>query len=251
LEDLLSKSYLLKIIPLEKFGAPENAMLTSGVSKQKQIKSILFDTGNTIWLGYNYGIVRNHLQNSQLTALYQLHDRDTEISTGNNWKVFGLGSDFILAGRRYGTLHRFDKKLKNELSLKVTEDSIESLALAPIDQIAVFGTSRGELLWLNPQNMEVRRRIDDAHGQLITSVHFLNDKILASSSLDRTIKIWNRTGKEIATLITPSPIHKMEVDKAGSKIFTLSRNERGLRVWDLKELKAKLTEIHPQLGWDD
>ncbi|GCE98670.1 coronin-like protein crn1 [Zygosaccharomyces mellis] len=74
------------------------------------------------------------------------------------------------------------------------------------------------------------------HGRKVGHILFspVAKDVLASSSLDRTIKIWNiETGKDEITLAHPDMVTSMSFSYDGNYLATVAR-DRKLRVWDIR-----------------
>ncbi|GAV52596.1 hypothetical protein ZYGR_0AG05870 [Zygosaccharomyces rouxii] len=77
------------------------------------------------------------------------------------------------------------------------------------------------------------------HGRKVGHILFspVAKDVLASSSLDRTIKIWNiATGKDEITLSHPEMVTSMSFSYDGNYLATVAR-DRKLRVWDIRAQK--------------
>ncbi|KAH9199861.1 hypothetical protein LQ764DRAFT_187513 [Zygosaccharomyces rouxii] len=77
------------------------------------------------------------------------------------------------------------------------------------------------------------------HGRKVGHILFnpVVKDVLASSSLDRTIKIWNiETGKDEITLTHPEMVTSMSFSYDGNYLATVAR-DRKLRVWDIRAQK--------------
>ncbi|CCD27141.1 coronin NDAI_0J02490 [Naumovozyma dairenensis CBS 421] len=67
--------------------------------------------------------------------------------------------------------------------------------------------------------------------------HPVAANVLASSSLDYTVKLWNlETGEAVITLKHPDMVTSMSFSYDGSHLATVSRDKK-LRVWDIREGK--------------
>lgn len=65
--------------------------------------------------------------------------------------------------------------------------------------------------------------------------HPVAENILASSSLDYTVKLWNiETGENVITLKHPDMVTSMSFSYNGSHLATVSRDKK-LRVWDIRK----------------
>ncbi|SJM86776.1 probable Coronin-like protein [Zygosaccharomyces bailii] len=77
------------------------------------------------------------------------------------------------------------------------------------------------------------------HGRKVGHIlfHPIAKDVLASSSLDRTVKIWNvETGEDLITLAHPEMVTSMSFSYDGNYLATVARDKK-LRVWDVRAQK--------------
>ncbi len=88
------------------------------------------------------------------------------------------------------------------------------------------------------------------HEQRVEALAWSGD-LLASGSLDRTVKLWRCTRgqlREILTLRQPGPVRWLAFHPDGTRLFVLLEREGAVRVWHLDQLVVRLKAMH--LGAD-
>ncbi|SCU98603.1 LADA_0H14202g1_1 [Lachancea dasiensis] len=86
-----------------------------------------------------------------------------------------------------------------------------------------------------PKDLEPKKFLQ-GHGRKVGHVlfHPTAQNVLASSSLDYTVKIWDiSTGKELFNLKHPDMVTSMSFSYNGNHLVTVSRDKK-LRVWDIR-----------------
>lgn len=96
-----------------------------------------------------------------------------------------------------------------------------------------YTNSEGE-----PRDLQPKKFLT-GHGRKVGHVlfHPTARNVLASSSLDHTVRIWDvESGKELFTLKHPDMVTSMSFSYDGNHLATVSRDKK-LRVWDIREEK--------------
>jgi WD40 repeat protein len=91
-----------------------------------------------------------------------------------------------------------------------------------------------------------------AHSDEVTSVALHpDDQVVATASLDRTIKLWKPEGdsfQELLTLGSPSGgVVAIRFSPKGDKLAFLVKNEAVVRIWHLDRLTHRLDRL--KIGW--
>ena len=89
------------------------------------------------------------------------------------------------------------------------------------------------------------------HASVVTSVRFMpNDSLVVTSSVDSTIRIWNRaTGEVVATFTQPQGIAYMDLSNDGQLIITGSYDSQ-IRIWSIAEKKiVRVLKGHQGTVW--
>ena len=77
------------------------------------------------------------------------------------------------------------------------------------------------------------QKIFRGHHNTVNNVSFSPDgKRIASASDDKTVKIWNLEGKEIKSIVHPSPVWSVIFSPDGKLIATAS-NDKTIRLWNI------------------
>jgi WD40 repeat protein len=106
----------------------------------------------------------------------------------------------------------------------------------------------GPLIEKPPEKWKLRSDLDTKHEQAVTSLAFSPDgKLLATGSLDKTVKLWEATsGKEIGMLRTsgPLPVTHVEFSPEGRLLAAIETDVDEKRagrvsVWDAKTRKLQ------------
>ncbi|MDY7023254.1 MAG: NB-ARC domain-containing protein, partial [Cyanobacteriota bacterium] len=144
----------------------------------------------------------------------------------------------ILQGKLQGiTLKNINFKNSNFTKTTFTDTFgiIFSLAFSENEEFLVTGSIRGEVcVWRWKDNQQIFKRQE--HTTIVDSVTFSPDSNkIASSSRDRTVKIWDTiTGKCIFTFKSPNhhAIKNLAFNADGSQLFGYSSQE--IISWDLE-----------------
>jgi WD40 repeat protein len=82
-----------------------------------------------------------------------------------------------------------------------------------------------------------------AHRAAVTAVTVGPRGWFVTGSRDRTVKVWDPTGRPVLTLPQTRPVRRVFWSEDGNALTILAEGERGLRRWDLAALKAELGAI--------
>jgi WD40 repeat protein len=129
--------------------------------------------------------------------------------------------------------------------------AVGALALGPGGTFAVMGTLSGRVRVVRMPGGEPLADLP-AHSDEATSVALTADgQMLATASLDRTIKLWIPDGNSYQELMSLGPynggVMAARFGPSGKTLAFLVKNERALRIWHLDRLKARLDQM--QLRW--
>jgi WD40 repeat protein len=122
-----------------------------------------------------------------------------------------------------------------------------SAALSPSETVAAVGTEKGDVLlfavpsgrllgWLPP------------HADAVTALTFLGESLLATGSRDRSVRLtaWDgRAARELVTLRAGGPVQDLALVPGAPALAVLVQRERGVRLWYLDRLWARLNALTP------
>jgi len=129
--------------------------------------------------------------------------------------------------------------------------SVGSIALSRDLALAVLGTLSGRVRVVRVPRGEPVADLP-GHSDEVTSVALGPDEqMLATASLDRTIRLWKRQGEsfhELMSLGSPSGgVVAVRFSPKGDKLAFLVKNETAVRIWHLDHLKQRLDNM--RIGW--
>lgn len=123
---------------------------------------------------------------------------------------------------------------------------VTSVALSADEALAYLGTADGKVFWLNLKGGHELEKIG-SHADVVTSVVLMASQgLLATSSRDKTIQLWQQRGPEWVKLLTlraSGAIDRMRVSGDGSRLIAHIQGEPALRVWRLDLLRARLRDL--------
>ena len=178
----------------------------------------------------------------------------------NHNDIFSELNDIIKDKIDKFEIDSYKKLFKNDIIMeKIPNIAIDNsnliprLHTKPIKKV-LFCEDTQKLITCSSDNTIIIRSIEDSqdfkvlqgHTNWITDMIFLNDKRLASSSLDSTIKIWNlQNGICVQTLIGSVYEVFSLIELSDSILLSCSLRENNLRIWDLNEQdKSVLYPFH-------
>ncbi|MEL6579782.1 MAG: AAA-like domain-containing protein [Cyanobacteria bacterium J06621_12] len=125
--------------------------------------------------------------------------------------------------------------------------AVESIAISPKGQI-VTGSEDGTIkIW--QQNKAIQTLT--GHTGAIRAVAINQDgSRIVSASRDKTLKIWNSAGQEIATLKGhTAPVYSVAIDPLNNQIVSAS-GDRTLKIWNGNGIELMTLKGHTDRVWD-
>jgi WD40 repeat protein len=157
------------------------------------------------------------------------------------------GREWVVAGSASGCVYLLRAADATPVALpRVAETTIRAVALNPDETLAAAGSDAGELVLLRVPDGSVAARVA-AHGDRVEAVAFAGNRLLATGSRDRTVRLWRCDGGglgELLSLRLPGAVRWLAFHPDGVRLFVLLDGERGVRVWHLDRLRARLDEIN-------
>jgi ankyrin repeat protein/WD40 repeat protein len=126
--------------------------------------------------------------------------------------------------------------IKPELTINSgLNDYLYALSCTNTGRLMAYTGSRGQIKILEGDGSKLIRSID-AHKSVIRKTAFSdNEKMLASCSIDSTIKIWDvETGKQLALFRHNSRVNDIEFYDDDRKLMSTS-SDSTIRIWDLEK----------------
>jgi WD40 repeat protein len=171
---------------------------------------------------------------------------------GGVWAV-AAGRRWVVAGGRDGMVRLLRASDgKGETVPGESGGPVTSAALSADETLAAVGTWQGGLRVLRvPEGDEVAHL--PAHRDSVEAVAFAG-RLLASGSRDGTVRLWRCDGRAVEPLLTlpaPGPVQGLALSPAGPTLAVLVHKERGVRLWHLDRLRARLAGAGLDPGpWD-
>jgi WD40 repeat protein len=184
---------------------------------------------------------------------------DRQLQPGGTWRnrpppgqegvgqvhALAAGRGVVLAGTRDGHLHVLSADGVRALaSCRVAESPVRAVALSPDESRAAAASATGEVVVLDLPGGTVRGRWP-AHADAVAGLAFAGPDLLATGGLDRAVRLWWLGAgevEEVLTLPQPAAVQRLGFTADG-RLVVLLEQERGVRVWDLGQLQARLAEL--------
>jgi WD40 repeat protein len=169
-------------------------------------------------------------------------------------QISGLGGIYSVsagrtraaAGGRDGRLHLFDAATVEPVwARKAADAPLRSVALSPDEALAAAGSDRGDVRLFRTADGTTASALAP-HRDRVTSLSWWGDRLLATGSRDRTVKLWRCDGgalTELLTLYQPAAVRWLAFHPDGVRLFVLLDGERAVRVWHLDRLRAALADL--------
>jgi WD40 repeat protein len=209
----------------------------------KNINSLIFLSNyNFLLIGFEKNIIcllKIHNANIEHSFLNHHHFKKK-----NNCFVRTLNKNhdenLFISGCSHGTLKLWDvKDLKTKKKIKLKNKIIKTKWFLESDTIIVL-CNNNHFYIIFPENFIVQRVLF-AHKKLITDFFLIDSsKVLISSSLDKTIKIWNLfTASCLDSILMKFPIIEMDLCFKENNFITVHHNTLGIGFWK-NEIKIEI-----------
>lgn len=206
-------------------------------------------SGQHLWFGQELTLRRSGWNSNRIECQRDVPRNDRGI---HQIRAVAAGAKYVLAANRDGCLDLHDEETAEWLrSFEVSKQSLFAVALSRDETLAVTGALDGEVSILTlPDGPEVARL--KAHVGQVNSVAISPDnRLLATAGADGRLRLWLKsatTWEPLTDLPTGrKPVRQIHLDAAGEKLYVLLAGERGVRVWDLNELRRAFAEYG--VGW--
>jgi len=143
------------------------------------------------------------------------------------------------------------QRLAGTLNPVKGSNAVLCVALNRDETLAASGTQLGAVQVASIPSGVAFGEVLRGHQDSVTSLAFSpNGDYLATSSRDRTVRLWRRTVsgfREVIALPASGPVVKVEFTADGEQLGVLVEKEHAVRVWDLKKLRGSLNKLG--LNW--
>jgi WD40 repeat protein len=208
--------------------------------------------GNALWAGVGKRLVSWRVPDLSVASQWSN-------DAGEYWKGWSgiasvvVGSQWVIAGSHDENTRVFRARdgSKPVHTWPSPGGPIGAVALSRDETLAVVGTQGGRIRVVRVPDGEPLTDLQ-GHNDEVTSVAISrDDRLLATGSLDRTIRLWQRLGDHLQERISlPSPtgpVVALRFSPDAKMLAFLVKNESAVRVWHLDCLAHRLDAMN--LGW--
>jgi hypothetical protein len=174
-----------------------------------------------------------------------------EMRTGkSHLYAVSVARQWAAVGARDGEVHLFGAADgQRKAGVQAFEAAVRSVALKGDERLLAAGSDTGELCLLRVPGGALAARLTP-HSDQVRAVSW-SGRLLASGSLDGTVKLWledTGTLTELLTLRQPAGVRWLGFHRDGVRLFVLLDRERAVRVWHLDRLRARLSALGLGVG---
>ena len=159
----------------------------------------------------------------------------------------------LIVSSRDGFLRRFTPGEAAVVDQWKIGTPLHSVTANAEGNLAACGTLDGRVVLLRLPDGQVVAETT-AHSDIVTAVSFsaADSQLLASGGRDGKIRLWrcrDEGFQPILTLMIPKhrPINDIQFSPDGTRLAAIVQAETAVRIWNVKELRAKLGELG--IGW--
>ncbi len=156
-------------------------------------------------------------------------------------KSFAIGQSIALIGQREGKVIRVNLESRAVEPMNVLSSSAVGIALSPDGARAIVGGDRGEVKLLDVAT-GLTSELTSPHRGSIRGAAF-GANLLATGGEEGIVQLWTPTGLPFAALKMRGPIRKLSLSRDGSSLLVQVEGERGVRRWQLDELRRRWAEL--------
>ena len=228
--------------------APEKGQLIA--KTEVQIFSLLFlESINKVIAGnMNGGVYWINLDQPEETKNIAHHEKG----------VFGIirNKNFVFTIGGGGVLTKWSiEEAKSMESIQLSNDSLRSIALDPINNILAIGSSDRNIYLLDAETLDLKRKIENAHQNSVFSLCFdPKGQFLLSGGRDAHLNVWNV--KNDYRLLKSIPAHLFTINEIvfhpqGLYFATASR-DKTIKIWNMQgfELQQVLEPQRDKGHWN-
>lgn len=132
-----------------------------------------------------------------------------------------------------------------KLRFKAHDDPVDAVAASEDFKLIAAGSCEGALSLFRASDGELLARFVGHRGQ-ITAVTFWHNKFMASTSLDRSVRVWDlESGTEVALLVRHrAKVRSLQFSPNGRFLVSAGADGEAI-VWDIEEKKVKTVIVAP------
>jgi WD40 repeat protein len=150
-----------------------------------------------------------------------------------------LHSDSLFSAGGDGLLSRWDiHSGRARESLQLSAQALRCLALHPHGQLLAVGSSDHQIYLLDPDRLEVKRTIPQAHAHSVFSLCYsLDGRLLLSGGRDAHVKVWDL--QQDGALRCSLPAHLFTINSIafhpGGRIFATGSRDKTVKIWKTED----------------
>ncbi|MFI5454257.1 MAG: WD40 repeat domain-containing serine/threonine-protein kinase [Isosphaerales bacterium] len=224
----------------------------SSVGVEEPPSSLVFSRdGQTLWAGVGRRLVSWRMPDLSLASQWS-NDLGEYLKGWSGIASVAAGKQWVVAGCQDDSTRVFPLRDGTQpvQTWPSPGGSVGSVALSRDEVLAVLGTLSGRVRVARVPGGEPVADLA-GHTDEVTSVALCpDDHLLATASLDRTIRLWRRQGdsfQELLSLPSPSGVVAVRFSPKGDRLAFVVKNETAVRIWHLARLKYRLDTMN--LGW--
>jgi WD40 repeat protein len=214
--------------------------------------ALSYSPGNRLW-----GVIENNVVQSWDWPEGIPATRWTNVADGANTLLcLVAGRTWVLVGGKNETVHLLRVKGGQEQRNWAPRDPASGtpvwcVALTRDERLAAWGTHEGEVRVADVSGGQILAKLKD-HQDAVTAVAFdPSGRLLATSSRDRTVRLYVRAGvgfRPLLTLLSPTgAVDDVCFRGDGRQLAMVVHGETAVRIWLLDRLREHLT----RMGLDD
>jgi eukaryotic-like serine/threonine-protein kinase len=199
------------------------------------LKEIRFDAENRLWLIDNQGV-----------RIWSPESGTQLLSAAADWHYQSLAKsqNVALAGRSDG---RVELLKPSKRSIPCFGTAVTALALSADEKHFLAGSIDGRVCIRNVESGALIVELPTAHRHAVRTAAFGPSGWFVTGSRDRTVQVWDVTGRKLFTIPQTRPVRRVFISPDGQSITTLAEGERALKRWHLPAISTILQSMNLDL----